>query len=155
MKYSIEISSVAEAEADRAFLRLSQLSSSTRANQWYSGLLQAIESLSQMPKRCPLARENDYFSQEIRQLLYGKGRNSYRILFTILEEPEISIVRILHIRHAVVPLRKGQGKEAQFREPYLVGLLKMAIILQPLRNGTTRHATQQTLGEDPDAPDSL
>lgn len=78
MKYRIEISSVAEAEADSAFLRLSQIVSPTRANQWYAGLLQAIESLSQMPKRCPLARENEYFSQEIRQLLYGRGRNSYR-----------------------------------------------------------------------------
>ena len=53
-----------------------------------------------MPKRCSLARENDYFSQEIRQLLYGRGRNSYRIIFTIVESQEISIVRILHIRHA-------------------------------------------------------
>jgi plasmid stabilization system protein ParE len=100
MKYRIEISSIAEAEADRAFLHLSQIISPTRASQWYAGLLQAIESLSQMPKRCLLARENEYFSQEIRQLLYGRGRNSYRILFTILEGEEVSTVRILHIRHA-------------------------------------------------------
>ncbi|EGJ29034.1 MULTISPECIES: type II toxin-antitoxin system RelE/ParE family toxin [Moorena] len=100
MKYPIEISSVAEAEADSAFLRLSQVTSTTQASQWYAGLLQAIESLSQFPKRCPLARENKYFSQEIRQLLYGRGRNSYRILFTILEEQERATVRILHIRHA-------------------------------------------------------
>ncbi|MFN6513748.1 MAG: type II toxin-antitoxin system RelE/ParE family toxin [Nostoc sp. CreGUA01] len=53
-----------------------------------------------MPKRCPLAPENEYLSQEIRQLLYGRGRNSYRILFTILEGQEVSTVRILHIRHA-------------------------------------------------------
>ncbi|WP_448570742.1 type II toxin-antitoxin system RelE/ParE family toxin [Trichothermofontia sp.] len=100
MKYQIEISSVAEAEADSAFLRLSQVTSPERASQWYSGLLQAIASLAQMPKRCPLARENDYFSQEIRQLLYGKGRTAYRILFTLLEGPEVAIVRILHIRYA-------------------------------------------------------
>jgi hypothetical protein len=31
--------------------------------------------------------------------LYGKGRNSYPILFTILEEQEVAKVRILHIRH--------------------------------------------------------
>lgn len=99
MKYCIEISSVAEAEADSAFLSLSQVAP-TKASQWYAGLLQAIESLSQMPKRCRLARENEYFTQEIRQLLYGKGRSSYRILFTILEGQEVSTVRILHIRHA-------------------------------------------------------
>jgi plasmid stabilization system protein ParE len=100
MKYRIEISSVAEAEADGAFLRLSQITSPSKASKWYSGLLQAIESLVQMPKRCSLARENEYFSQEIRQLVYGRGRNSYRVLFTILEGQEVSTVRILHIRHA-------------------------------------------------------
>ena len=100
MNYRIEISSIAEAEADSAFLQLSQISSSVKASQWYAGLLEAIASLSQMPKRCPLARENEYFSQELRQLLYGRGGNSYRVIFTILEGQDISTVRILHIRHA-------------------------------------------------------
>lgn len=100
MNYRIEISSIAEAEADSAFLRLPQISSSVKASQWYAGLLEAIASLSQMPKRCPLARENERFSQELRQLLYGRGRNSYRIIFTILEGEDISTVRILHMRHA-------------------------------------------------------
>jgi plasmid stabilization system protein ParE len=100
MKYHIEISSAAEAEADSAFLRLSQVTSLIKARQWYSGLLQTIESLSQMPKRCPLARENKYFSQDVRQLLYGRGHNSYRVLFTILDEQDVSTIRILHIRHA-------------------------------------------------------
>jgi len=98
MTYRVEISSVAEAEADSVFLRLSQIMSLSQASQWHSGLLKAIESLSTMPKRCPLAKENEYFSQEIRQLLYGQRRNLYRILFTVLEEA--SIVRILHVRHS-------------------------------------------------------
>jgi plasmid stabilization system protein ParE len=100
MKYQIEISSVAEAETDGAFLNLSQLTSPVKASRWYGGLLEAIESLSVMPNRCSFARENEYFSQEIRQLLYGKGRNSYRILFTILEIGEVHTVRILHVRHS-------------------------------------------------------
>ncbi|WP_309476429.1 type II toxin-antitoxin system RelE/ParE family toxin [Scytonema millei] len=77
-----------------------RITSSEKASQWYEGLLRVIESLSEMPKRCSLAREDRYFSQEIRQLLYGKGRNSYRILFTIIENNEAATVRILHIRHA-------------------------------------------------------
>ena len=100
MTYGIEIASMAEAEADQAFLWMAQQTSQTAARQWYQGLLQAIASLSTMPKRCPLARENDAFSQEIRQLLYGKGGSRYRVLFTILEDLEVPIVRILHIRHA-------------------------------------------------------
>lgn len=100
MKYEIEISSLAESEADQAFLWMVQTSSSEKARDWYQGLLKAIFSLTIMPKRCVLARENEHFSQEIRQLLYGKGKNSYRILFTILEDREFPTVRILHIRHA-------------------------------------------------------
>lgn len=100
MNYRIEISSVAEAEADGAFLWFSQVADIQRAKLWYDGLLQAIASLSTRPKRCSLARENAYFSKEVRQLLYGKGRSSYRILFTIVENNDESIVRILHIRHA-------------------------------------------------------
>ena len=100
MKYRVEISSVAESEADAAFLRLSQLTSPVQASQWYGGLFKAIGSLSAMPKRCPLARENEHFSSEIRQLFYGRGRNLHRILFTILEREEASTVRILHIRHS-------------------------------------------------------
>jgi len=100
MSYRIEISSVAELEADNALLRTSQFTSPERARQWYEGLIRAIESLSEMPKRCTLARENEYFSKEIRQLLYGRGRNSYRILFTLVEGNEEPTVRILHIRHS-------------------------------------------------------
>ncbi|PZD71052.1 hypothetical protein C1752_08255 [Acaryochloris thomasi RCC1774] len=98
MNYEIELSSIAEAEADNAFLQISKFTSSDNAKRWYTGLLKAIESLSTMPNRCPLARENEYFSQEIRQLLYGRGRNSYRVIFTVLESTPA--VRILHIRHA-------------------------------------------------------
>jgi plasmid stabilization system protein ParE len=86
MTHRIEISSIAEAEADKAFLWISQITSPERASRWYEGLLKAIESLSEMPKRCSLARENEYFSPEIRQLIYGRGRNSYRILFTVVED---------------------------------------------------------------------
>jgi plasmid stabilization system protein ParE len=52
-----------------------------------------------MSNRCSLARKNNNFSQEIRQLIYGKGRNSYRVIFTILETQDTAIVRIPHIRH--------------------------------------------------------
>jgi plasmid stabilization system protein ParE len=100
MTYRTEISSVAQAEADSIFLQLSQVMSIEKAREWYEGLLKEIASLSSMPKRCPLARENQYFSKEIRQLIYGKGRNSYRILFAIVESEEVSAVRILRIRHA-------------------------------------------------------
>lgn len=94
MTYKILISSVAETETDQIFLSISQRLSQKRAKDWYKGLLKAIQSLEKMPKRCALARENEYFSKEIRQLLYGKGRNTYRIIFTVIEDQDISFVRL-------------------------------------------------------------
>jgi hypothetical protein len=58
--------------------------------------MDAIDSLKTFPARCPLAPENEFFSQEIRQLLYGKGRGRYRVLFTISG----NTVSVLHIRHS-------------------------------------------------------
>ncbi|MGO8673957.1 MAG: type II toxin-antitoxin system RelE/ParE family toxin [Capsulimonadaceae bacterium] len=65
------------------------------AHKWAVGLMDAINSLDMFPARCPLAPESELFRHEIRQLLYGKGRNAYRILFTIQGDA----VSILHIRH--------------------------------------------------------
>ncbi len=100
MIYQIDLSSVAEAEADRAFINLSQVTSIEQAKIWYDGLLLAIRSLSTMPRRCSLARESDNFSGEIRQLLYGRERNCHRIIFSIVETDTINVVRILHVRNA-------------------------------------------------------
>jgi len=101
MIHRVHIPETAEAEVDTAYFWLLR-HSPERASRWHEGLLQAIESLSEMPGRCPLARENDYFEPEVRQLLYGRGRNTYRILFTLIpdaEEGEPPIVRILHVLH--------------------------------------------------------
>jgi len=65
------------------------------AQQWAIGLMEAINSLDTFPSRCRLAPEDEYFPQEIRQLLYGKAQR-YRILFTLIEDA----VSILHIRHS-------------------------------------------------------
>ena len=67
------------------------------AQRWYEGLEAAIQSLKQMPAACALARENDAFDIELRQLVY----KSHRIIFTIRDD----IVRVLHVRHtAMLPI---------------------------------------------------
>lgn len=99
MTYRVDLSSMAKAEADAAFLSFSQYTTVEQAQKWYQGLIKAISSLKTMPRRCAIARENDFFSPEIRQLIYGKGRHTYRILFTTLDESGQPIVRVLHIRN--------------------------------------------------------
>lgn len=89
--YQIEITTTAEIEGDEAISWIKQFSPDA-AKQFGVGLAEAIKSLQQNPFRCSLAPENDFFYEEIRQLLYGK----YRILMTIYEET----VYILYIRHS-------------------------------------------------------
>lgn len=67
-----------------------------QARNWLEGLYKAIQSLEQMPLRCSLAFEDNFFEEEIRQLIYGKGKNTYRILFTITQKT----VHIIFVRHA-------------------------------------------------------
>ena len=62
------------------------------AVKWFDGLFEVINSLSTMPKRCPIAPETDLLGQEVRCLVYQKF---YRILYSIDE----NVVRIYHIRH--------------------------------------------------------
>jgi plasmid stabilization system protein ParE len=100
MTYRIDFSSVAKAEADAAFMSFARFTTPERAQSWYQGLIKAIASLKVMPRRCALARENAFFSQEVRQLIYGQGQHTYRIVFTILEDQKQPAVRILNIRNA-------------------------------------------------------
>jgi hypothetical protein len=65
-------------------------------------------SLQQMPFRCSLAFENNFFETEIRQLIYGRGSTAYRILFTVVEDR----VNVLFVRHiAQKPLSDLKDEE--------------------------------------------
>ena len=95
MNYQIVIQPNAQTDIERAYRWLLERAP-TRAVTWYNGLQQAIDSLQSLPERCSLAPEDEYFSEEIRQLLYGRRGGVYRILFTIVD----NIVHILHVRHS-------------------------------------------------------
>jgi len=96
MRYDVVIEESAAQELDEAFLWSCAIWSLPQAEKWFVGLMDAINSLSRFPKRQPLALESDAFDVEVRQLLYGRGRGQYRILFTIKEKT----VHVLHIRHS-------------------------------------------------------
>ena len=48
------------------------------------------------PYRCGLAVEHEIFPEEVRQLLHGKSKNVYRVLFVIRD----SNVYVLYVRHS-------------------------------------------------------
>jgi plasmid stabilization system protein ParE len=72
-----------------------------KADRWFRGLMNAIATLQEKPRRCALAVEHEIFPEQVRQLLYGKSKNIYRVLFTIRD----TTVYVLYVRHiAQAPL---------------------------------------------------
>jgi plasmid stabilization system protein ParE len=103
MKYPVDVTDLADGEAEKAYLWMLERSPEGAA-RWWNGLEAAILSLEEMPARCPLAPENDDFEEEIRELLYGKRQHRYRVLFTIREQTVV----VLHIRHGAMEYLHGE-----------------------------------------------
>jgi plasmid stabilization system protein ParE len=95
MTYRVEISVQAERDGNVILEWLVAQGAGGAGRQWFIALEEAIASLDQLPERCPLAAENREFPFEVRQLLFGKKRHVYRVLFAV----EDQLVRVLHIRH--------------------------------------------------------
>ena len=95
MAYRVETKARSERDADRLLGWLRAQRAGETGPRWFLGLEEAINSLAEMPERCPLAPENERVPFEVRQLLYGRKPNVYQIIFTI----DGDTVYILHIRH--------------------------------------------------------
>ncbi len=94
MPHAITIFPRAIADIGGAVAWRSQRSSLDGA-RLHAGLLAAIRSLANRPDRCPLADEAADLGLELRELLYGRRRSVYRILFTITGQS----VNVLRVRH--------------------------------------------------------
>lgn len=94
MKYWLIVLPSAKADIKEAARWMRQYSQE-KAKVWLDGIYDAIKSLETFPARCALVPLSDAFSEEIRQLFYGKGREVYRVLFTIQDEI-VFILRVLH-----------------------------------------------------------
>jgi plasmid stabilization system protein ParE len=92
MAYRVDI-------ADRAVRNLRRIYASIdaegteRAREWFNGLEDAVFSLDQHPARgAPIPEHSG-----LRQVLYGRKRYRYRIIYAIDESKRI--VTVIHIRH--------------------------------------------------------
>lgn len=103
MTYDAVVESSARKNIDDAFRWMAEKISPESATLWYLDIYGAMDSLKDCPARCGLAIENQFFKEEIRQLICGK----YRILFEIDGET----VRVLHVRHSArKPLKPKRKK---------------------------------------------
>lgn len=96
MNYRVIILPEAEREMEEACLWIVQ-SAPEAARTWLQRLRAAIGTLRTHPRRCALAPESAFFAEEIRQLLYGRRRGVYRVLFEVRDDEETVI--ILHVVH--------------------------------------------------------
>ncbi len=94
MTFDVLVTERAERELNEAADWIAGDAPETSEN-WFNGFVAAIVSLGEHPERCGLARENDRFPFDLRQLLYGRRRN-HRALFIIRG----NLVVVLSIRHA-------------------------------------------------------
>ena len=63
MEYQVDITDLALAEAEKAYLWMMEQLSPENAEHWFDGLIDAIESLNKSPKQFSLALENEVFSE--------------------------------------------------------------------------------------------
>ncbi len=96
MVYRVRFTANAEKDLERLYLWV-VAQAPRRGPEWFKGLENAIDSLQENPRRCPLAPENYQPEDGIRQLLYGKKPDVYRILYQVNEKEKT--VNILHMRH--------------------------------------------------------
>ncbi len=94
MTYRVTVQRAAELDMLEACRWISR-DSPAAASKWLGKIWKAIQTLESSPERCALARESEVFRQPIRQLLVGKRRGVYRVLFQIRDDE----VLVLHVRH--------------------------------------------------------
>jgi plasmid stabilization system protein ParE len=95
MTFQVEITSRATAQIEQAYSWYREQTPDF-ADRWFKGLVNAIATLQEQPRRCTLAIEHKIFPEEVRQLLHGKSKHIYRVLFTIRD----TTVYLLYVRHS-------------------------------------------------------
>ena len=96
--FEVRITALAEEDIQQNFIWWRDNRDPDQAAEWYESIYPAINSLSQMPRRCAFAREQDMYSGELRQLYFGIGRKAtHRIIFTI-ERETVFVLAVLHQR---------------------------------------------------------
>jgi plasmid stabilization system protein ParE len=101
MRYNVILFPAAQRDMSRAFRWLIRHTPAA-AGAWHQEISEAIDRLETFPARCPLARENPHYREEIRRLLCGQ----YRLIFTIRQREG----HILRIRHSAQKTLKPKNR---------------------------------------------
>jgi plasmid stabilization system protein ParE len=95
VSYRVVFTASARADIIEQFRYLVDRSPAAAA-RWYTGIEKAISKLDKLPERHPIAHdETEQLGVTLRQMLYGRRRGVFRILFSI----EGDTVILHHVRH--------------------------------------------------------
>jgi toxin ParE1/3/4 len=97
MAYRVEIARDAEVVLEALYLWVVARAPQQGA-KWFNGLEQAVLSLDQHPKRCPVAPESIDPNQPVRVLSYGRKPHVYRVFFTV--DDHARLMRVVHVRRS-------------------------------------------------------
>lgn len=86
--YRVELSEPAEVELQNCYLSRSRIIAEDKALRWYQGLLDAIHSLNEWPRRFQMVELASSAGVEVRRMLYGKGPGAYHVIYRIIEPAE-------------------------------------------------------------------
>ena len=108
MTYHVILQRLAVQDLDDAFVWAARKAPVTAA-RWFDRFQAALQRLDTNPQRCPRAREQHLVDIELREILFGKTPNVYRVIFMI----DRDTVRVLRIRRAQRrPLTRKQVEDA-------------------------------------------
>jgi plasmid stabilization system protein ParE len=103
VKYRVRLTAKAEAAVGGVLRWFHEQQATIAGRRWFARLMAKIDTLETHPERCGIAGESDDLGVEIRELLFGKRRSVYRILFQI-EGRMVQILRVWHgARDRVLP----------------------------------------------------
>jgi plasmid stabilization system protein ParE len=112
MTYRVILQRLAIEDLDDAFAWAAQKAPITAARR-LGRFHAALQRLDSNPQRCPRAREQSKLDAELREVLFGKRPNVYRVVFLI----DGDTVRVLRIRRAQrQPLTRNEIDEARDKD---------------------------------------
>ncbi len=79
--FTVKFSYLASQNIEEAYQWLQETTPGA-LDEWFNGVMKAIQSLKNLPYRCSRIPEADKFDEEIRQLIYRK----YRIIFILRDD---------------------------------------------------------------------
>lgn len=95
MTFRVLLTDKADADVDSILRWFHDQRATEAGRRWFAQLMDRLDTLEQHPDRCPLAAESEDVGLDVRELLVGRRRYKYRILFTVSER-NVTILRVWH-----------------------------------------------------------